>query len=92
MTARKNRQPVELDVNLEDMDDVSAEITQDEIEDEDTEVAPATNRKYMSHAGHDHARKGEAGKAARASCRKAVRAWLNAEAEFLAEEVTDVAV
>lgn len=48
-------------------------------------VAPA--RKYFSHANCDHARKGEEGKAARAACRNAHKAWLKAEAEFLASDV-----
>ena len=41
-------------------------------------------RKYMSHENCDHARKGEAGKAARQVCRRNHRAWFAAEAEFLA--------
>jgi hypothetical protein len=44
------------------------------------------NRKYMSHNGHGHAQKGEAGKKARAACRRAHRAWFAAEAEFLASQ------
>lgn len=46
------------------------------------DVPPA--RKYFSHANCEHATKGDAGKAARAMCRRNVRAWLNAEAEYLA--------
>lgn len=37
------------------------------------DVAPPA-RKYMSHANCDHARQGEAGKKARAACRRAMRA------------------
>lgn len=92
MTARKSRSTkvAELDVNLEDLDDTSAEIAQDamaledDADDETPEPAPA--RKYFSHANCDHARKGEAGKAARAACRRAIRSYLAAEAEFLAED------
>ena len=55
-------------------------------DDDNTPVVTGTapNRKYMSHANCDHPRKGEEGKAARAQCRRAHRAYLAAEAEFLA--------
>ena len=58
------------------------------------EEAPVENdappaRKYFSHANCDHARKGEAGKAARATCRRAHRAWFTAEAEYLASQESD---
>ena len=68
------------DINLDDIEEV------EEVEDEE-QAAPA--RKYFSHANCDHARKGEAGKAARAACRRAIRTWLAAEAD---EVVADVAV
>lgn len=93
MTARKSRSTkvAELDVNLNDLEST---IETDDVVDNDPDVedAPKTSRKYMSHAGHDHARKGEAGKLARAKCRRDVRAWLNAEAEFLAETDDNIAV
>lgn len=50
-------------------------------------VAAPPARKYFSHANCDHARQGEAGKAARAACRNAHKAWLKAEAEFLGQDV-----
>ena len=55
-------------------------------------ATPATNRKYFSHANCDHARKGEAGKAARAKCRAGIRAYLKAEAEWKESLTVDVAV
>ena len=51
-------------------------------------VAPKA-RKYMSHENCDHARKGEAGKAARQVCRRNHRAWFAAEAEWLASQESD---
>ena len=56
---------------------------------DDAPKVPA--RKYFSHSNCDHARKGEAGKAARAACRRSIRSWLKAEAEYL-EEAVPVAV
>ena len=54
------------------------------------ETPPAPKaRKYMSHEGCDHARKGEAGKAARQVCRRNHRAWFAAEAEWLASQESD---
>lgn len=46
------------------------------------DVTPSPKRKYFSHENCSHARKGDAGKAARAQCRRAIRSWLAAEAEF----------
>ena len=57
----------------------------------DTPSKPA--RKYMSHENCDHARQGEAGKAARQVCRRNHRAWFAAEAEWLAaNESASIAV
>ena len=87
MAARRTRKNAELDVNLDDLDAGTDTIIEDPIlEDADDDVAEevaAPKRKYFSHANCSHARKGEAGKAARAACRRAIRQWLNAEAEFL---------
>lgn len=77
MSARKVRNTPAVDI----------EIVEDAVE----TVATAPARKYFSHANCTHARKGEAGKAARATCRRDIRAWLAAEAAFLAEGV-DIAV
>ena len=74
MAARRStKKPVSADIDL--------------IEEEPKNDAPdakAPSRKYFSHANCDHARKGEAGKAARATCRRNHRAWFAAEAEYLA--------
>ena len=59
---------------------------------EEAPAAPATNRKYFSHANCSHPRKGEAGKAARAKCRAGIRAYLKAEAEWKESLTVDVAV
>lgn len=72
------------DIDLDDVSDATPVVN-------DTPAAPSTARKYFSHANCDHARSGEAGKAARATCRRNIRAWLAAEAEHLASDV-DIAV
>ena len=78
MAARRNTKNIVSDIDL-----VEAPVEND--------APPA--RKYFSHANCDHARKGEAGKAARATCRRAHRAWFTAEAEYLAsQESVDSAV
>lgn len=78
--------PDEIEILDEDLAVDDDPIVDDvDVEDDDVEVErPA--RKYFSHANCDHARKGEAGKAARAQCRRAIRNYLAAEAEFLATE------
>ena len=53
---------------------------------------PPKARKYMSHEGCDHARQGEAGKAARQVCRRNHRLWFAAEAEWLASQESAIAV
>lgn len=74
-TRRTTRKAVDTDIVPEDLN----------LDDTPVIVAPepAPNRKYMSHANCTHARKGEAGKLARAACRKAIRSYLAAEQEFL---------
>lgn len=90
MTARRNTKPKAeptIDIDLEDLpvdNDVPEPIVED-VEDD----APAKARKYFSHANCDHARKGEAGKAARATCRRNIRAWLKAEAEAAGEVIEE---
>ena len=66
---------------------VSKEIVVPEGEGEVQEKVEETKgRKYMSHEHCGHARKGEAGKAARAACRRAHRAWFAAELEWFASD------
>ncbi|AZS06628.1 hypothetical protein SEA_JACOREN57_65 [Mycobacterium phage JacoRen57] len=89
MTARRTRKaPASIDVAVEDLEPNTDVIVEDApVVDDDPDPAPA--RKYMSHANCDHPRKGEAGKAARAQCRRAHRAWFAAEAEWLASHNND---
>lgn len=89
-TSRRRNTKVAKDLVLDTNDDVLDHDTGVTADDVTEEATPA--RKYMSHANCTHARKGEAGKAARAACRRSIRAWLNAEAEFLAEENVNIAV
>ena len=84
MAARRNRKAAEIDVKLDDLEPNTDVIVED--------VPEEPKRKYFSHANCDHARKGDVGKAARAQCRRNIRAWLAAEAEFLNENAEDVAV
>jgi hypothetical protein len=74
MTARRTRKTAPVaDVVVDDApvsDDVNT----------NDDATPA--RKYFSHANCTHARKGEEGKVARATCRRNIRAWLKAEEEF----------
>lgn len=78
MTARRtNRKTVNVDIDVP------------EVADDNAPAAPS--RKYFSHANCDHARKGDAGKAARAACRNAHRAWFAAEAEYL-ESISEDAI
>ena len=77
MAARRNTKNIVSDIDL-----VEAPV------EADSSAAPPA-RKYFSHANCDHARKGEAGKAARATCRRAHRAWFTAEAEYLASQESD---
>ena len=91
MTARRTtRKAATVDIDVPDeavIDDAPIVIDNTEV------AAPATpNRKYFSHANCDHARKGEAGKAARAKCRAGIRAYLKAEAEWKESLAVDVAV
>lgn len=96
MTARRTtRKAVSTDIIIpatEDLPEVN--VTRDvKIVDGETgetivgDTKPA--RKYMSHENCDHARKGEAGKAARQVCRRNHRAWFAAEAEWLASQESD---
>lgn len=82
-TRRTTRKAVDTDIVPEDLvlDDTPVIVAD--------APAPATNRKYMSHANCTHARKGEAGKLARAACRKAIRSYLAAEQDFLANNASD---
>ena len=95
MTARRTtRKAVSTDIIIpEDLPEVNVtrdvKIVDGEIVVADTKPA----RKYMSHENCDHARKGEAGKAARQVCRRNHRAWFAAEAEWLAaNESASIAV
>ena len=93
MTARRTtRKAVSTDIIIpatEDLPEVNVtrdvKIVDGEIVVADTKPA----RKYMSHENCDHARKGEAGKAARQVCRRNHRAWFAAEAEWLASQESD---
>lgn len=78
MTARRTtRKAATVDIDVPD----EAVIADAPIVIEEAPAAPANNRKYFSHANCTHARKGDAGKAARAKCRADIRKWLAAEAE-----------
>ena len=90
MTARRTtRKAATADIIVDDAPIVSETI--DALTDVQELAKPA--RKYMSHEGCDHARKGEAGKAARQVCRRNHRAWFAAEAEWLAsQESASIAV
>lgn len=98
MTARRtSRKAANVDISTDDLD-LDAIVTvpteaDPVMEDEPTVEAPApsTARKYMSHANCTHARKGEAGKVARAQCRRDIKAWLKAELDYV-NELSDVAV
>jgi hypothetical protein len=99
MAARRTRKAPIADIILDDEIEVvdhETGVTNDElinwdgdviadvvVADDDAPAAPS--RKYMSHENCDHPRKGDAGKAARAACRRKHRAWFAAEAAFLAE-------
>ena len=93
MTARRTtRKAATADIIIpatEDLPEVNVtrdvKIVDGEIVVADTKPA----RKYMSHENCDHARKGEAGKAARQVCRRNHRAWFAAEAEWLASQESD---
>ena len=88
MTARRTtRKTVSADIAVEDTATIVPD-TAPVIESPDAVPAPS-NRKYMSHENCDHARKGEAGKAARQVCRRNHRAWFAAEAEWLASQESD---
>lgn len=88
MTARRTtRKAATADVAVEEPINVEPTPVPEEV------VAKAPTRKYMSHENCDHARKGEAGKAARQVCRRNHRAWFAAEAEWLAaNESASIAV
>ena len=88
MTARRTtRKAASTDVIIPADDDVTRDVVM-------TDAVPAPPaRKYMSHENCDHARQGEAGKAARQVCRRNHRAWFAAEAEWLAaNESASIAV
>ena len=86
MTARRTtRKAATVDIAVDDAPIITPPVV--------TEEVVATARKYMSHENCDHARKGEAGKAARQVCRRNHRAWFAAEAEWLAaNESASIAV
>ena len=84
MTARRTtRKAASTDVIIPADDDVTRDVVM-------TDAVPAPT-KYMSHENCDHARKGEAGKAARQVCRRNHRAWFAAEAAYL-ESLNEVPV
>ena len=89
MTARRTtRKAVSTDIIIpatEDLPEVN--VTRDVVMVDAVPAPPA--RKYMSHENCDHARMGEAGKAARQVCRRNHRAWFAAEAEWLASQESD---
>lgn len=89
MTARRTstRRIAKADVEVLD-EAIIVTPTETVIVNDDAVPAPPA-RKYMSHEGCDHARKGEAGKAARQVCRRNHRAWFAAEAEWLASVEND---
>ena len=89
MTARRSTRKapsidvdLDLDTNVElpDLPVAGEEI----VTVDDVDAKPA--RKYMSHEHCGHARKGEAGKVARATCRRVHRAWFAAELEWFATD------
>lgn len=85
MTARRTtRKAATADIIVDD-----APIVSETIDATDVQELAKPARKYMSHENCDHARKGEAGKAARQVCRRNHRAWFAAEAEFLASQESD---
>ena len=90
MTARRTstRKAAVTEIAVDDDPIIVADDVIQESAPQDAVPAPK-NRKYMSHEGCDHARKGEAGKAARQVCRRNHRAWFAAEAEYLASIAED---
>lgn len=54
-------------------------------------VVTTSSRKYFSHENCEHARKGDAGKAARAACRRSIRSWIAAKEEWEASLKVDEA-
>ena len=96
MTARRTtRKAVSTDIIIpatEDLPEVNVTRDVKIVDGETGEIVVADTkpaRKYMSHENCDHARKGEAGKAARQVCRRNHRAWFAAEAEWLASQESD---
>ena len=94
MTARRTtRKAATADIIVDDAPIVSETIDATEVALTDVQELAKPARKYMSHENCDHARKGEAGKAARQVCRRNHRAWFAAEAEWLAaNESASIAV
>lgn len=99
MTARRTtRKAATADIIVDDAPIVSETIDATEVVINgvaltDVQELAKPARKYMSHENCDHARKGEAGKAARQVCRRNHRAWFAAEAEWLAaNESASIAV
>lgn len=86
-TRRTTRKAVDTEVSVPE--DLVLDDTPVIVADAPVVAPPVSNRKYMSHANCTHARKGEAGKLARAACRKAIRSYLAAEQEFLANNASD---
>jgi hypothetical protein len=81
MTARtRNRKPAVVDVVVPDDNTPAPSVI------DSTPSNANVGRKYMSHEHCGHARKGEAGKNARANCRRAYHAWFTAESEFFATD------
>ena len=91
MTARRTtRKAASTDVIIPADDELNlpeVNVTRDVVMTDAVPAPPA--RKYMSHENCDHARQGEAGKAARQVCRRNHRAWFAAEAEWLASQESD---
>jgi hypothetical protein len=87
MATRRNtttRKAPVADVTVDDMPSV------DDVTTEGCEIEtppPATKRRYLSHENCDHDRKGDAGKIARAKCRKALREMVAAASEEVAVAV-----
>lgn len=83
-TSTRTRKPRSTKPVVADIDVADEPIIADDVDtnDDDVELESPKARKYFSHANCTHARKGEAGKVARATCRRDIRAWLKAEEEF----------
>ena len=91
MTARRTSKKAIVDtIEVADVDTPIVEADKASVPVFDHETG--RRNRYMSHANCGHATKGEAGKRARAACRRTITAWLNAEAEYLESANDDVSV